>query len=432
LGLSAGPWNKINLIGDLFVDDEKTSKDSTEAVLKKGVQEKGADSANNMSRSFELYRYGNTITKFRTDSTEPALALFLQKLHELRLGKKRKVRIAYFGDSMIEGDLLTQTLRKLLQQAFGGSGVGFVPIHSVSAKFRETAKTSTTGAWRELTFRDKSKNLSFAGHLFFGENAVFNCRNQVISDSGRALEKAFICGSPEHESFISYNNTRVSIKPKDKFQRILLSVDRQQEFSIRVEDPGIPVYGVSMESDSGVVLDNFSFRGITGIELGGIDTGMLAAINRENPYDLIVIQYGVNLLFRPYDKDFSWYGRSMMPILEKFKQHFNQADILIVSTADRAFRYDGVFKSAQGIDSLVATQAHIAYQLDVSFFNLFSTMGGQNSIVDWANQNPSLANRDYVHPNHRGAELLGIRLFQSIEKDYQKYVLSLPGNKSIK
>jgi hypothetical protein len=29
---------------------------------------------------------------------------------------------------MIEGDLLTQTLRKLLQKEFGGYGVGFFPF----------------------------------------------------------------------------------------------------------------------------------------------------------------------------------------------------------------------------------------------------------------------------------------------------------------
>jgi hypothetical protein len=56
------------------------------------------------------------------------LAKFAEKLHQLKTTKKGKIRIAYFGDSMIEGDLLTQTLRKLLQKEFGGYGVGFFPF----------------------------------------------------------------------------------------------------------------------------------------------------------------------------------------------------------------------------------------------------------------------------------------------------------------
>ena len=36
----------------------------------------------------------------------------------------RPVRIAYYGDSYIEGDILTGDLRELFQQTYGGSGVG--------------------------------------------------------------------------------------------------------------------------------------------------------------------------------------------------------------------------------------------------------------------------------------------------------------------
>ena len=36
--------------------------------------------------------------------------------------KNRQVHIAYFGDSFIEGDLLTGALRQLLQKKYGGNG----------------------------------------------------------------------------------------------------------------------------------------------------------------------------------------------------------------------------------------------------------------------------------------------------------------------
>jgi lysophospholipase L1-like esterase len=48
-------------------------------------------------------------------------------------------------------------------------------------------------------------------------------------------------------------------------------------------------------------------------------------------------------------------------------------------------------------------------------------MGGKNSIVDWANQKPSLANKDYVHPNHKGAEILANYLFEAFMSEYGKY-----------
>jgi lysophospholipase L1-like esterase len=57
-------------------------------------------------------------------------------------------------------------------------------------------------------------------------------------------------------------------------------------------------------------------------------------------------------------------------------------------------------------------------------------MGGTNSIVEWAKMNPSLANRDYVHPNHRGAAVLARYLFEAIMTEYNKYTRTLPTGKS--
>jgi hypothetical protein len=85
----------------------------------------------------------------------------LQKNSSIKTTKKGKIRIAYFGDSMIEGDLLTQTLRKLLQKEFGGYGVGFLPIHSKVAGFRQTASVQSSG-WETINFMDKgAKNMYF-------------------------------------------------------------------------------------------------------------------------------------------------------------------------------------------------------------------------------------------------------------------------------
>lgn len=98
-----------------------------------------------------------------------------------------------------------------------------------------------------------------------------------------------------------------------------------------------------------------------------------------------------------------------------------QSEFLLVSCADRAFSYNGEYQSAIGIDSLIKTQATLAYQTGSNFYNQFASMGGKNSIVEWANQKPSLANKDYVHPNHKGAEILANYLFEAIMNEYRKY-----------
>jgi lysophospholipase L1-like esterase len=111
----------------------------------------------------------------------------------------------------------------------------------------------------------------------------------------------------------------------------------------------------------------------------------------------------------------------MTPVLAKFKNNFPDADFMIVSSADRAFRYDGEYKTAIGLPNLLETQAKLALDNGFAFYNQFETMGGNNSIVKWANENPPLANKDYVHPNGRGADILGEKLFDAVQKEYEKY-----------
>ena len=52
--------------------------------------------------------------------------------------EKGKVRIGFFGDSFIEGDILCADVRDTLQSLFGGNGVGYMPITSGVAQFRST------------------------------------------------------------------------------------------------------------------------------------------------------------------------------------------------------------------------------------------------------------------------------------------------------
>jgi lysophospholipase L1-like esterase len=412
--------NNINLIADILKKDTVTTTDTS------GNNSPGIAIAEKPHEDFMLYRKGHFITNFSTDTSSSSLNGFVKKLHDLKTGNKRKIRIAYFGDSMIEGDLLTQTLRKLLQQAFGGNGVGFVPITSQVSQFRQTVTDNYSDEWEDENFKTgKNNRLFFSGHLFHTAGASVQMIDQTVSDSTAIIEKSILCGYVQKPLTIVINNSRVTINPGKAFNRIVTGNDHNTAIKLAVANDQLPVYGISFESSSGIIVDNFSFRGITGVEFASIDSSFLLSIAENNPYDLIVFQYGVNLLFRPNDKNFSWYARAMLPVVKKFRTCFKETDFLLVSTADRAFRYITEYKSAVGIDSLIKVQAALAFETSSSFYNQFETMGGTNSIVDWANRKPSLANRDYVHPNHRGAEVLANYFFEAIMNDYEKYVQSL-------
>lgn len=55
-----------------------------------------------------------------------ALAAFFQKLRDLEQGKTSQLRIAHLGDSHVQADFLSGTLRTLFQERFGNAGRGLV------------------------------------------------------------------------------------------------------------------------------------------------------------------------------------------------------------------------------------------------------------------------------------------------------------------
>lgn len=411
LGFNSETFSRINLVSDITSD--KKGLTPTPDTANKEVSITGIN--------FNLYRQPKLITSFHADTTLAALPNFDSKLYDHINGRKNKIRIAYFGDSMIEGDLLTQTLRKLLQEKFGGQGVGFVPITSAVSKFRNTVSVNYSDNWIDENFKtSNSRQLYFSGHLFRSSGAWVSMTDRTVAEPAM-LEKSLLCGQLNSATNIGVNSSIKKITAPARFNRIALANNSSSSIRLEVRDERLPVYGISFESAEGIFVDNFSFRGITGIELNAMDTSFLKSISENNPYDLIILQYGVNMLFRPKESEFSWYKKNMIPVVKKIKKAFPKSDIILVSTADRAFRYGNEYKSAIGIDSLIHSQAAIALENNICFYNQFESMGGENSIVDWASQKPALANKDYIHPNHRGAEVLAGYFYEALLKDFYKY-----------
>lgn len=87
-------------------------------------------------KSVSLSTIKNMISKIDTATIETytgnhiynaqVLESVFEKLKENESGKNQKINIVHIGDSHIQGDLMTNKIRKILQQQFGNAGRGFV------------------------------------------------------------------------------------------------------------------------------------------------------------------------------------------------------------------------------------------------------------------------------------------------------------------
>ena len=129
MSVGGKPLRKVDLLADIRPDVEEEVCDSDTIVLPPPVKPIFVDTC----------KTGITCIEDYSDSTMRGMKHFYEALSKVKT-MKRPVRIAYFGDSFIEADIFTADLREMLQQEFGGCGVGYVPVTSSISGYRPTVR----------------------------------------------------------------------------------------------------------------------------------------------------------------------------------------------------------------------------------------------------------------------------------------------------
>ena len=352
------------------------------------------------------------------------------------------IRIAYFGDSMIEGDLITGDLRNSLQTEFGGTGVGYVPINSITADFRGTVRQTFSDDWKEYNLvtpkLPSEYPLGISGHVFVPR--VLPRADSTGGTIGQASWAEFQGGGPwarvrrfeQAQLFYGPGATRDEVLVTTNGHEVPHALSGRAAVNAMLLKPGVParsmrltfavhrprpIYGVSFESPKGVVLDNFSFRGNSGLSLTKIPFNELAAFGHVLDYRLIILHYGVNVASASY-KSYNWYERGMTRVVDRMQRAFPNASILIVGMSDKSSRIDGEFQTDPSVPRLLKAQRQLAERNHAAFWNLYEAMGGENSMVSWVEESPALANKDYTHVNSRGAHKIAGLLFNYLMQQY--------------
>jgi lysophospholipase L1-like esterase len=427
------PLRSANLISDIFksdlrVDTEKVDISRDNRPIMEYPTSPAVTSVYPMTDSlqtlldFERYKRPDIITDFRTDTSMAALHGLIEKLRLIKKGSRSRIRIAYIGDSVIEGDLICQTLRRFMQERYGGTGVGFVHTQILSSDARATAIVSLSGEWSDKNFNNdrKETQMFLSGHLTRSGGGSIRMSDRSVKSSEVPVEIELFSGPSDKPVTIGIEGKYKVIHPQASFNIIHLAKGQRRNMSLSFPASSMPIYGISFASDSGVIIDDLPMRGLTGMELSQISAVMLSDIGKAMKYDLIILHFGLNLIGENTKGEFSWYRKYMVKVIDKLRSTMPETEILIIGCSDIAIRSSNGYKTPVYLDKLVKEQAALAKETGSGFFNLFETMGGANTMVKWVNANPSMASKDYMHPNSRGSEWIGEKIFKAILREESK------------
>jgi lysophospholipase L1-like esterase len=388
------------------------------------------------STAYSQYKFiKKELNKIDNDST--SLTFFYEKLYQLEQTKQGRVNIVHIGDSHIQADLFSGTVRQKLQLKFGNAGRGLIFPYRV-AKSNEplSYKTITNTTWdaKRNVFYDKPLPIGISGFTIETTDSLAEISLMVKDQPGLGYsftkftlfhEKGLnnfditICDDLNCERGI-FKSTDKSTNPfvsELKFDKPVRQIYMRNKCVDTVNQKSTRIYGMLLENDSSGVL--YSMIGVNGAEYRHYT--MSKYFMQQLPYlspDLIIVSMGTNEAFPAgFDKDLFY--RNVDSLLSNIKLANPNAVVLLTTPAD-SYR-----KSKKGRvknpDMKLAKEALVKYALEhnLPYWDLYEIMGGFGSMGKWYAM--KLTAKDRVHFSGKGYQIQGDLFYNALMDGYEKY-----------
>lgn len=426
-------WQGISDPQTVMADSTATKADSTAAVADPAI----ADSLAARSRTIDDTDFAALLPVdsmiipveefYQGDNPSP-----LQRLYD-KLLDGQPVRIAFMGDSFVEGDILTADLREKLQETFGGGGVGFVPAASPLTGFRQTVKTTSKG-WKPYNIMQrKSVPEPYVGDFFVSgwvaaASAGASTRWDMTTrrrhlDECRRARLLFISRQPSQVS-VTLNGGEArtfDFEGDDVVRQIVVEEPQIRSLEMRVVKGagGFTAYGADFDDLDGVTVDNFSIRSNNGQAMFWTSPTVNAQINSMRSYDLVILQYGLNIM-QADRRDYSLYAAQIEKMIRFVRSCFPQAAVIVMGVSDRSQRNESGIVPMTSARDLAKWQRSAAKECGAAFWNTYEAMlleGGMTRFVEngWAG-------KDYTHINYGGGARVAKALYYGLLQGVQNHL----------
>tara|TARA_Y100000385_G_scaffold217242_1_gene226314 strand:+ start:232 stop:1653 length:1422 start_codon:yes stop_codon:yes gene_type:complete len=436
-------------------NSNKTISLNLDSIAK--VEERKIDSIRKIElQRLENYKDSVLKTEKRIQYPNNDITVLFPFFEKLQKANSRKVRIMHYGDSQIEADRISGRLRERLQKEFGGNGAG---AHAVIPATRKISiKNKLSYNWKRFTgfgpYIDTSVNHKKYGALFSfckiiedttvgDSNSKFNgilkvyrpkkaykhCRNyQQVNIYYSALEKVKIKYTLNDSLVFDDTLAKKNVIAK----KTLLVSKAPESLEIQFKSSISPlIYGISFEGINGVVVDNIPLRGASGTEFAKISYKSLQQMHELLDPSLFILEFGGNVI--PHiktDERAEKYGKYFKKQINKIKKINPKAIVLIIGPGDMAKKEKTDLVSYSYIEKVRDELKRAAFETNSCFWDMYLNMGGENSIIEWANKSPSLAAKDYIHLTNAGARKVADFFIEDLMMEYENFIKFYNENKN--
>lgn len=338
----------------------------------------------------------------------PHEAPFDRFFFALKTASTDPVRVVHFGDSQIEQDRISMTLRRHWQSAYGGVGLGLVPV-------MQTIPTYTL----DQTLVMSGKPVLFTGgpqrYFAYGPRSLRREDDNRYGVMGQVtvMNDSLVKGSEELALTFKAHSQR-----DNQYTRVRLIADStiqmvsEDVHSVVLRGRG-DVYGLSLESESGVYVDNIPMRGSAGTLFTSVNKELLSDYFEQTNTRLIILQYGGNAL--PNITNHSQVTDAVNALgrqVRYLQSCAEGADFLFIGPSDMLINDRGEMRSNPLVPYMDMQLERMAAREGIAYFSTYQAMGGENAMLRWQEQ--GLAGDDGIHFTKKGADRIAEEIYNFI------------------
>lgn len=359
--------------------------------------------------------------------------------------RKGRVRILHYGDSQIEGNRITAQLQSWFQSRYGGRGPGWIPVVEIIRTFAADQKQSDN--WIRYT---RYGGGPVAGHDHYGLLGAFSRYTPALPEQDSLIpppaedgqSEAWLEVAPRRGALGRYDRIRCAWgDARDTVHYSVLAGDDVLDSGVWLPGEGVhsqtwafgspppPVrltfrsasspnfYGMSLETEKGVFVDNIPLRGSSGTEFTRIQPSSITDQVGTDDVAMVIYQFGGNTLPNTTNHEqVDYYQRVVIAQLARIRLLFPEATLLVIGPSDMSVKDGDRLVTHPFLPAVRDAVKAAAFDQGAIFWDMYEAMGGRNSMVQWVDAEPALATTDYTHFTIEGCQVIAGWLIEAFEE----------------
>jgi hypothetical protein len=247
---------------------------------------------------------------------------------------------------------------------------------------------------------------------------------RIVNRSGKADFRIlrFISSGKSNIEIISGSKTVCSKFIDNEGVEITECTFEQTPEEVKVffnESQNFKLHGMMLDSETGVLVDNVSFRGNLTLMAHRFNVELVGQMKAHLNPTLFVLHFGLNVI-PDYRTDYSDYRAALERDIRFLQAQVPSASFLVISASDMMHKKGGELVVYENIDDIIRVQHEAAVNTGAAFWDMQEAMGGEGAIQHWVEK--GWARSDYAHLTLEGGNYLGEVLYEDIINAYRQFI----------